>query len=196
MYGMVNRAIKDYLIAHYGTTTWQRVQVTSNATEDDFLSMEQYPDELTVSLIHQAVPETGKSVDQLLEEVGIHWIEFALKSDYGPLLRAAGTSLREVLENLDCLHSRLVNAFPELTPPSFWCSDVELTQEKKQPGYTNALVLHYLSERAGLSTFVVGLVRGLAQMLDVDCQVTLISEKTKGADHDSFLVEYTPRIAT
>ncbi len=188
MYGMVNRAIKDYLIRHHGESVWEDVLSASQANEGSFLSMSQYPDELTVSLLVAAAERTNQSLQELLQDVGTFWIEFALNSDYGALLRAAGDSLRDVLDNLDNLHSRLVNAFPELTPPSFWCSDTEGTD----PNFSDALELHYFSQREGLSDFVIGLVKGIANMCNVQCQVKLVRPRNNATEHDTFLVEYRP----
>lgn len=188
MYGMINGAIKEYLITRYGEATWHQILQESQAKEDSFLSMKYYPDELSVSLIVSAASGTGQTVEQMLQDVGFYWIEYALKTSYGGLLEAAGSSLKEVIENLDNLHTRLVSTFPELQPPSFWCKDVEVSR----PGYSSALLLHYISERDGLTDFVTGLIKGLAQMCSVECHVEVLSSKANGADHDTFLVEYRP----
>ncbi|GAA3915517.1 heme NO-binding domain-containing protein [Litoribacillus peritrichatus] len=192
MYGMVNRAIKDYLITRYGNTLWETVLQHSQATEESFLSMSQYPDELTVSLLVEAAKATDQDIEKTLQDVGEFWVEFALNSNYGALLRATGNTIREVLENLDNLHSRLVSAFPELTPPSFWCSDTRHPNTRQPDSeYLEALELHYFSQREGLSNFVIGLVSGIAKMCNEDCRVTLLRNRKDLTDHDTFLVEYS-----
>ncbi len=191
MYGMVNKAIRDYITEHYSRAEWQTALNESEAPNDDFISMQQYPDEVTISLIVAAAATLGKSVDQLLEEIGEYWISFASRSDYGPMLRASGNSLPEVLENLDALHSRLINAFPELKPPSFWCTSDESFHTNDLPEEQNSIILHYVSEREGLVFFVKGLISGLAKMLNTNCRIQHIAKKADGADHDEFLIEYS-----
>ena len=72
----------------------------------------------------------------------------------------------------------------ELKPPSFWCTDLEET----------SLILHYVSEREGLTPMVSGLVKGLAKMLQVDCTVEQKKSKTDGHDHDEFLITFSSSI--
>ena len=192
MYGMVNKAIKEYVQVQYGRDAWKYVLAGSLAQDDDFKSMENYSDELTFSLVEAALPVTGKSVDELLEDIGRYWIDFALRSEYGNLLRSAGNSFTEVLQSLDSLHSSLVTAFSELKPPSFWFAEVDEAQIESIEGRSQeTLVLHYASQRDGLSSFVIGLVLGLAKMHKVQCDIKQIVKKSDGADHDEFLVEYS-----
>lgn len=191
MYGMVNRAIRECITDHHGEDVWAKALKGSKASDDDFVRMQHYSDEVTVSLVVATAEHTGKSVDEILEEVGVFWIDFALKSDYGPLLRQSGKTLPEVLASLDALHSRLEQAFPDLTPPSFWCSDADESQTQALAEGQEAPVLHYLSERDGLSAFVKGLVRGLGKMLSTDCSIQQTASKADGAEHDEFFIEYS-----
>lgn len=73
-------------------------------------------------------------------------------------------------------------AFPQLTPPSFWCSEVG----------DDRLRLHYESTRVGLAPMVIGLVRGLGAMYDTEVTVVLM-ERAKDATHEQCDVRFTPR---
>jgi hypothetical protein len=194
MYGMVNLAIKRCVIEHYGAEQWAEVEKASGAADDYFIRMQSYPDELTTNLLVAAAKATNNEQSIFLEELGEYWIEFASKSEYGAMLRAAGNTLPEVISNLDALHSRLEAAFPELTPPSFWCS-APLPEHEAQIGPSNdALILHYSSHRSGLSHFVIGLVRGLANFLGVTCQVSQIHKNPTdetNRDETLFLIIYS-----
>jgi hypothetical protein len=44
------------------------------------------------------------------------------------LLDIIGSNLPEVLNNLDNMHIRVALAFPDLRPPSFWCSVLEFNR--------------------------------------------------------------------
>jgi hypothetical protein len=55
---------------------------------------------------------------------------------------------------------------------------------------SNSLLLHYKSERDGLSPMVVGLTKGLGKRFNITCLVKQIEFKSKGADHDIFRVNW------
>ena len=93
-------------------------------------------------------------------------------------MRAAGKSLREFLANLPNFHTRVSMIFPKLQPPRFRVAEVT----------ANSLQLHYLTQRPGLTPFVVGLLRGLGQMFQTPVSVRVLEAKAHGADHDVFLV--------
>lgn len=181
MYGMVNKAIREYIEKAHGEEIWQRVASSSGLAEVDFVSMESYPDAASVALVVSTSEVTGIGVPALLESIGEYWVTFALRSDYGVLLQMAGDTLPEVLMNLDQMHTRIGQSFTRLQPPSFWCTDVTDT----------SLVLHYLSTRGGLlAPMVVGLVRGLGTMLGITCEVVHEERRDAGAPHDTFRVVY------
>lgn len=180
MYGMVNKAIVEYIQNHHDLEVWREIKAKANLPVDHFISMEQYPDSVSVAMIMATAEMQDRSATTILEEIGEYWIEFALKSDYGDLLEVSGDTLPEVLMNLNHLHERVGQAFANLDPPSFWCTDV--TQ--------NSLVLHYASSRLGLAPMVIGLVKGLSTMLGVTSTVDPITRPNSESDHAEFLVRY------
>ncbi|MEM7343572.1 MAG: heme NO-binding domain-containing protein, partial [Chloroflexota bacterium] len=152
----------------------------ADISTDEFLSMEQYPDADSVALVVATAEIQDRDPAAVLEEIGEYWIEFALNSHYGDLLRISGDTLPEILMNLNNLHERIGQAFPNLDPPSFWCTDVA----------ENSLTLHYVSNRAGLTPMVAGLIKGLSNMLNASCTVTQTVALADGAHHDEFLVTF------
>ena len=146
MYGMVNQAILEYFREEYGAEILDSVRSRAGCEGTEFASMTQYPDEVSGQLIGAAAEVLGQPAEAVLEQVGEYWVGFALRSDYGDLLRIAGSSLPEVVQNLDQLHTRVGQAFADLKPPSFWCDEVT----------EGSLVLHYVSERTGFEPMVVG----------------------------------------
>ena len=162
---MINRAILEYFRDEYGAETVEVVRAQAGCEKVQFVSMTQYADETSYRLVGAAAEILGQPADAILEKFGEYWIGFALRSDYGDLLQIAGHSLPEVLQNLNNLHVRVGQAFPDLKPPSFWCDQVT----------ESSLVLHYASDRVGLGPMVIGLVRGLGRMLGVETAVVAIA---------------------
>jgi hypothetical protein len=180
MYGMVNLAIQGFISERYGETVWQEIKDRAAPGIDHFLTMEQYPDDVTQRLMMAACEISGDSIPDLMDAVGEYWVEFALHSGYGELLRIIGTTLPEMLSNLDNMHARVALSFPDLKPPAFWCTDVA----------EHSLILHYQSVRDGLGSMIPGTVRGLAAMLKTTATVEWIARREEGADHDEFLVTF------
>jgi len=181
MYGMVNNTILEWVSRQYGEETAQEVRRKANLETNVLINMEQYPDQESFALVGASADILEKSQAEMLEEIGEYWIEYALKSDYGDLLRMAGDTLPEVLMNLDNLHVRIGNAFPKLEPPSFWCTEVA----------EESLHLHYSSHRPGMAPMIAGLIKGLGTMLGVTCTVQQAAFRDQGADHDVFWVQYS-----
>ncbi len=50
MYGIVNKAIEDLVIANYGEEKWETVKERSGVEIDFFISNEPYDDEITFKL--------------------------------------------------------------------------------------------------------------------------------------------------
>jgi hypothetical protein len=64
--------------------------------------------------------------------------------------------------------------FPKLAPPEF---SVEQINEKQ-------LILHYYSNRDGLSSFVIGLVKGIGIIYDTPITIKTILSEKKEFQHD------------
>jgi hypothetical protein len=182
MYGMVNLAIQGFLTERYGQAVWETVKQQVAPDLDHFLTMEQYPEEVTQGLVAAAAEITEKPMHELLDDIGEYFTGYAKRSGHGELLDIIGGSLPEALNNLDNMHTRVALAFPDLRPPSFWCTDVD----------EGSLILHYLSERTGLAPMIPGAVRGLAGMFGTDVVVRQVVSREDGADHDQFLVTLDP----
>nr|WP_240894966.1 heme NO-binding domain-containing protein [Kineococcus siccus] len=180
---MVNTAVADLARAVGGEDTWQAIRARAGVTEVAFVGMTGYPDEVTYRLVQAASEELGLTTEQVLVAFGRHWVTFTAAEGWGPLLQAAGGSVAEVLAGLDALHARISLMMPELRPPSFRCEPIDAT----------SLVLHYYSDRPGLSAMVVGLVEGLGELLGQEATARQTRGTDDGADHDEFLVHHAPR---
>ena len=185
MYGLVNKALEQVIqqkyVDQYGKEKWEDFRRT--LVEEDFQNMRQYPDELTYQMVVEASAALGIHTDTLLEAVGRYWLLHTAKTGYGPLLQAFGRSPRELLLQLDNLHTRLRLGYAQLSPPSFSCTDIT----------EDGLLLHYYSRRPGLTIFVVGLLKGLGDHFGVGIEIEVTQRRDEGADHDIFKLRFVER---
>jgi hypothetical protein len=181
MYGMVHEALGQFVRDRADAEAWERVCERAGSTMTIFPSLSTYPDELTVGLVAESANALGLTANDLLGQFGRYWIDYALGTAYGPLLRSSGDTLRETLGSLDAMHARIGTALPQLRPPSF---SVEASGDDMK--------LHYISTRTGLAPFVVGLVEGLAAMHGIAVEIAQMEAKGSTADHDTFLVRELP----
>jgi len=180
MYGMINRAIEEMVRHRSGDETWALVREEAGVEADSFVAMESYPDDVTYGLVGAVSRVMGMPVPSVLDAFGEHWVLYTAQEGYGDLLAMGGSTIHEFLVNLHNLHSHVALAFPQLRPPSFWCTEVT----------EGSLRLHYQSARPGLGPMVIGLLRGLGRLYETPVRVTHDRSREDGADHDEFVVEF------
>ena len=178
MYGLVNKGIEDLIRTHHGDQTWSRICATSGFAGDTFSSMQAYPDGVTYGLVAAASRELGISAADILEQFGAHWVRYTGSVGYGALFGLAGTSVAEVLSNLDALHGRIEHSFPDYRMPHFECEQLA----------DGDLRLIYRSSRDGLAPMVVGLLRGLGQRFGTPVTIRHTVLRGAGAEHDEFVL--------
>lgn len=176
MYGLVNRALQEFICKHHGDASWQAIKAVAGVDIEFFVRMESYPDDITYRLVGAACQSLNIEAAVLLRNFGRHWVLFTGQEGYGSLLDGAGSSLQEILANLDDLHVRVGLMYPALKPPSFSCSDVR----------DDGLTLHYFSGRPGLAPMVIGLIEGLGERFGKTLTIRQSRDRSAGADHDSF----------
>jgi hypothetical protein len=180
MYGLVNKAIEDLVTSNFGVEKWELIKTKAGIDVDVFISNEGYPDELTYQLVGAAVEVLGVPADDILIAFGEHWVIQTAAKSYGPMMKSGGSSLKEFLVNLPNFHTRVAMIYPKLEPPRFQCTDVS----------EHGLYLHYHSHRAGLTSFVTGLIQGLGKLYETPCSATITERKDQGADHDVFVITW------
>ncbi|MFQ5791798.1 MAG: heme NO-binding domain-containing protein [Anaerolineae bacterium] len=185
MYGLVNKAIEELVCARFGEPVWEAIKRKAALDIEVFVSMDAYPDDVTYKLVEAASEVLGLSVEELLEAFGEYWVLYTGREGYGEILKMAGDSLPSFLQNLDSLHAHVGVVFLHLKPPTFRCTDIR----------EDSLLLHYYSDRVGLAPMVVGLLKGLGTMFKTETNVTQVSSRDNGQDHDVFLVKFEARAA-
>lgn len=180
MYGLVNKAIRDLVVNNFGVEKWQHICQLSDFSDEDFIAMSPYPDQLTYTLVGNASKVLGVDANILLEKFGEHWILYTASEGYGDLLNLSGSTLAEFLGNMDMLHSRLTGIMPSLSPPKFTTRNVT----------SNSLELEYWSHREGLVPMLLGLLRGLGTRFGQPCTVEHIQVRKAADDCHVFRVTW------
>ncbi len=179
MDGLVTKALADVLRVRADAATWAAIVADAGIDGRTFVPGEGYPDDVTFELVGAAARVLGTDTGTVLEMLGEHWVEFAIREGYGRFLTTAGRTFRDVLLNLDRMHEKISLSYPHLRQPTFWCTDVR----------GDALVLHYASTRSGLAPLVIGIVRGLARMHHTTVDIEHRRRRADGAPHDQFVVQ-------
>lgn len=176
MYGLVNRAVEGLIKEKFGEPTWTRICERAEISEPNFVAMDAYDDAITYALVGAASQELEMEPAAVLEAFGEYWTAYTIEEGYGDLLAMMGNTLEDFLENLDSMHARIGGTMPKLIPPSF----------EREPLDDGSSILHYRSEREGLSPMVLGLLKGLARRFEVEIQVEQLESESPG--HDRFHV--------
>jgi len=179
MYGLVNRAIRDCVVEQFGEPTWLKIEEASKTDPSHYVTMTSYPDELTFNIIGTACEVLNVDSTALLRTFGRHWVLNTAKKEYSHLMDFSGSDLRTFLMNLDQMHEQVAITFQNLRQPAFSLEEND-----------TETLLHYRSERSGLTEFVVGLLDGLAEHFNEPLKVTLVSSRLEGADHDVFRLHF------
>jgi hypothetical protein len=180
MYGIVNKAIEELVIANFGANKWEAIKLRSGVDVDYFISSEPYDDDLTFKLAQAVSNEMGMTLSAVLIAFGEWWVVKTTKDKYGGLMEAGGDNLKEFLINLPLFHNRVMLIYPKLTPPEFKVTDVT----------ENSIHLHYFSKREGLQDFVRGIIQGLGIMYHTPVTISLIQTRDEGSSHEIFYVNW------
>ena len=180
MYGLVNKAIKDLVIANYGQDIWQEICKKAGFFEEDFLGMSPYPDQLTFDLVKHTSEVLKVDAATVLELFGEYWIMYTAEGGYGDIIRMTGDNFPEFLSNLDFLHDRIQNVMPELRPPLF------STRNETE----NSIEIEYRTHRSGLTPMVVGILRGTGKRFGLTVDIKHIEKKSDNMECDVFRVTW------
>jgi hypothetical protein len=180
MYGIVNKAIEELVIANFGESRWEIIKSSSDIDVEYFISNEPYDDDITYKLAFATANEMNITVGEVFIAFGEWWILKIGKEKYGSMLTSGGSNLKEFLLHLPDFHTRVMLMYPKLTPPEFIISDV---QEK-------SLHVHYYSKRVGLQDFVRGLLQGLSKLYDTKTSIELLQSRDDGSENEIFKISW------
>jgi hypothetical protein len=174
MYGMIHRGIRQMVIDSLGDEAWQAIESDLGIGPQDIITVMVYDDALTIGILGAAAARLGLSVEECLMSFGRYWIRFAERGSFGAIMDFTGKDLAGFIANLDRMHQAVVAAMPEARVPSF-----RLVSD--EPGN---LRVQYWSERAGLETFVVGLLQGLMERFGIDGDVRQVPGTSNAAEFE------------
>ncbi len=180
MYGIVNKAIEDLVIANFGEEKWEAIKDRSGIDIDFFISSEPYDDDVTFKLAIAVSQEMHMTVEEVLIAFGEWWVIKTTSEKYTGLMQSGGNNLKEFLLNLPNFHNRVMLIYPKLTPPEFKVSDET----------ENSIQLHYFSKRQGLQEFVRGLIQGLGKMYNTPVVIKLMQTRNEGSSHEIFKISW------
>lgn len=180
MYGIVNKAIEELVIANFGHEKWLSVKKASGVEQDFFISNEPYDDDVTFRLAQAVSIEMSMSLEEVLIAFGQWWVVKTTQDRYADLMQSGGDNLKEFLLNLPMFHNRVMLLYPKLTPPEFRITHVT----------ESGLYLHYISQRQGLRDFVRGLIEGLGIIYKTQISIELIQQNTQGEPYEIFKLSW------
>jgi hypothetical protein len=167
MYGLIHNSLRAMVKADLGIEVWAKIVEAAGLSEKDFLSLQSYDDGVVLTLLAATHDETGRSIDGLLYDFGLHFVKYTAFGHYAALMDMYGSTLWELLDSLNHMHDRIASSLPDYMPPSF-----RLTENGDG---THELL--YSSTRQGLTAFVEGIIAGLASHYDVGVSVKVLEDK-------------------
>jgi guanylate cyclase soluble subunit beta len=156
MYGLINKALKAMILDGHGQVVWERILEESAVPEDSFTTMQQYDDHITYELVAATSKVLETPADVCLELFGHYWATVTAPNVYEMLFQSTGDNYFEFLDNINSLHDRITSTFIGYVPPHF------ITSIDK-----NKMELVYESQREGLTPFLIGILKGLADRFKV-----------------------------
>lgn len=153
MFGMIHRSARDMILELFGAQAWDKTLNAADLDDALLVSVQSYPDDVTFRLISAAAATVGLTLEDTLHAFGRHWVRASAQGPYSSVLQILGTSLRESLNNLDQMHASIQLAMPGAQLPQF----TVLSQDDR------SIRLAYYSKRAGLESFVCGLLDGMLE---------------------------------
>jgi len=161
MYGLIHNALRGMILEQFGETKWNDVLTHSGVPADAFVTMRSYDDEIMYALAGSASDVLGAPVEDCMDMFGRYWVLKAAPETYSDLLDYTGRDPLTFFENLNDLHDRITAAFVGYRPPYFY---VDRT-------HNDTMTLRYVSERHGLTPFVVGLIKGIAERFSTPIEI-------------------------
>ena len=172
MKGVINRGMQGLVEAKFGTEAWEEIRMLAGCDELFFVTGENYPDQRILGLVEAAAKVSGLTPEEVLIELGKHWVLKTGKESYPAYYSLAGASPREFLKNLDRLHRRAARDGGGPDEP-------RLRYEEFPDG---RLLIHYHSS-GGFCPVLKGVILGVGILFDQDITVREIACSKRGNAH-------------
>lgn len=179
MYGIINVAIQDFALEHYGPEKWEVIKQQSGADIDYSLTDSPYNDTIPYIIAKAASTEMQLNLDDVLNDIGESILPTTSKK-FNSFIDSRGDTLRDYLINLPNFHNRIALIYPELTPPQFSISHLG----------TNSMQVHYFTKTKGITAFVNGYLKGLVSMFNEKASVAFLQSKDEGNPQEIFKISW------
>ncbi len=152
MKGTIVNCLEELVTEKFGAEKWRESLKKAGLSEEKTFTMLSDVEETEFMRIMEGVASAAAlSMEQTMEAFGEHWSTVYAPNVYGAYF-AAAKSARELLLNLDHIHSAMTRSMKSARPPRFryeWRGD-------------KLLIMHYESNR-GLVALMPGLIRGVGK---------------------------------
>jgi hypothetical protein len=152
MYGLINRAVQQYLRDTYGPELWSKVARRAQLPTESFDPMMMYDAAITRRMVMAAATCLDRPIQQVLEDLGTYLVAHPGSDVLRRLLRFGGVTFPDFLHSLEDLPGRGRMALRDLDLP-------ELEVLETGPGTYH---LTCWSDLPGTGHVVLGLLRAMA----------------------------------
>lgn len=140
---------------------WNEICVEVKSEYTDFEFLKTYDDISTYNFVGAISKKLNINPEDVLKLYGKYWITYASEVGYNDLLAMFGPDLKTCLINLNHMHYHMGSFMPDIIAPQFNVTVIS----------NNILEIEYISKRAGLFPFVVGLFEGLSERYKVKIDI-------------------------
>jgi guanylate cyclase soluble subunit beta len=176
MYGLINKALKTMIVDGHGQNAWGLILEKSGVPDDSFITMQSYDDSITYALVGATSEVLETPAEKCLELFGHYWATVTAPNTYEMLFKSTGDNLFEFLDNVNSLHDRITSTFIDYVPPHFMTTSDN-----------NRMELVYESQREGLTPFLIGMIKGLAERFQVQVDFESVVAKSVAAGETSVI---------
>ena len=171
MKGFINMGIQEMVSTRFGLDAWEEIKSLAGCDEPFFAASLDYPDDSTRALIGAVAKFADLAEKSVMVQFGAYFVSATMAETYPHYFALAGSSVREVLTNLNRIHREVTHGVADAQPPDF-------TVENLPDG---RILLGYDSPR-GLCAVVHGIVLGLGQRFNEQVKVREIACISNGDD--------------
>lgn len=152
MHGLIIKALEHFLRDYYDQDLWPQVLDRADTSIDEFEPFRIYPTRIGSALVVASASVLGKTVAELLEDLGAYLVTHPNRQNIRRLLRFGGESFLDFLYSLPELKDRV----------TFAIGDIDLPEVELREHFTNSLSLTVHGGPAGAGHVLAGLLRALA----------------------------------
>lgn len=172
MKGIINKGIQQLVETKFGSEAWEKIKSLAGCEDQFFAINQDYPDDMTLSLVKAASEVSGLPAETIMIEYGKFIIPNVLKDQHPVFFKLAGSSSREFLTNMNRVHEHTIRSSTKAIPPKF---EYEELPDGK-------LLMHYHSKRK-LCAVLHGMILGVGILFNQELQVKEIACVHKGEPH-------------